>query len=422
MQENALLKSHGPHRIELRETGCATEAPPRLTRQRFWEIDSFFKCPVVGICLSLAEQRQLLKRADISVKRRSTFEIHEILVASSDGENLVSRRVDIFLNGKFKREIIFLEGLRERDFLDQWRACFESGDMKAAFWVAATRSDLSIDTKREIFGDVHMEMHNTGDHMARLKRLLAREQGMRKKADERHKNEVGCRKTVQKEKADMEVALKQLMTKLALMETENASLNHEIMKLRSGAYEVIEEENKRMREEIEELSRKVSDYAHRLIVLEKENGRLLEKWSRQRDLSAHIKDEMEDVIEQCRDMSECEESCPSFDLCRKRVLIVGGVTRMESLYREMVEGSGGIFEYHDGNIKNGSRKLESSLRRADVVLCPVNCNSHAACQMVKKLGKKYNKPIRMLASSGLNGISSLLGGNGRQATEGVKSR
>ena len=66
---------------------------------------------------------------------------------------------------------------------------------------------------------------------------------------------------------------------------------------------------------------------------------------------------------------------------------------MESAYRKLVEERGGILEYHAGHMKSGGRALENSVQRADLVLCPVNCNSHGACLMVKNLGKKYKKQI-----------------------------
>lgn len=399
------MKDH----VVMKSPQCGASFPDLSSRRRFWEIDSYFKCPLVGMCLTPAEQRQLLKKTGISFKRKSAFEIHEILVAGSENENLLSRRVDNFLSGKFSREAVELWNLAENGFLMQWRSRFRTADAKGAFWVAATRPDLSTEARREIFGDVHMEMHNTGDQIAKLKRLLDHEQAMRHRADERHRRETACRKGLEKEQADLRQSLRELNNRLAFMEREKVALSHEIMKLRGGAVEILEQENNGLRADIDVLSAKVNDYAHRLTVLQKENQRLLEDWGRQCELSAHISDELEVVLHQCLDMGECRESCPSFDLCRKRVLIVGGVTRMESLYRELIEGSGGIFEYHDGNLKNGSRKLESSLKRADVVLCPVTCNSHAACQMVKKLGKKYNKPIHMLTSSGLTGVSQVLG-------------
>jgi hypothetical protein len=81
---------------------------------------------------------------------------------------------------------------------------------------------------------------------------------------------------------------------------------------------------------------------------------------------------------------------------------------METLYRQLIESSGGVFEYHEGHMKSGSKELENSLKRSDIVLCPVNCNSHAACTMVKNLGKKHNKPVHMLPNFSLNIVSQVI--------------
>ncbi len=105
----------------------------------------------------------------------------------------------------------------------------------------------------------------------------------------------------------------------------------------------------------------------------------------------------------------CDEHCPSFELCSKRVLIVGGVERMEALYRGFIEERGGELDYHAGHTK-GLRELKQSLKRADIILCPVNCNSHGACIQVKNLAKKHNKPFYMLPNGSLHTISRLLGG------------
>lgn len=106
----------------------------------------------------------------------------------------------------------------------------------------------------------------------------------------------------------------------------------------------------------------------------------------------------------------CDEKCPAFELCDKRILIVGGVERMEALYRDFIEGRGGELDYHSGHLRNGINDLKSSLRRADIILCPVNCNSHGACLKVKQLAKKHNKTFYMLPNASLSALSRLLGG------------
>jgi hypothetical protein len=104
------------------------------------------------------------------------------------------------------------------------------------------------------------------------------------------------------------------------------------------------------------------------------------------------------------------EDCPLFDLCGKRILIVGGITKIKTFYRRAIEKKGAVFEYHDGWGKHG---LEGLVRRSDMVLCPVNCNSHNACLSVKKLCKKYCKRVQMLPSSSSSAISQALSKSAR---------
>lgn len=81
---------------------------------------------------------------------------------------------------------------------------------------------------------------------------------------------------------------------------------------------------------------------------------------------------------------------------------------MKQLYQNLIESSGGVFEYHDGYMHNGKRNLEDRVKRCDLVICPVNCNSHGACSMVKEIRQKYRKPFKMLPSSSLSAIANAL--------------
>jgi hypothetical protein len=46
--------------------------------------------------------------------------------------------------------------------------------------------------------------------------------------------------------------------------------------------------------------------------------------------------------------------------------------------------------------------LNNKLAGADVVLCPVDCVSHAACQRIKQICKALSRPFVMMRSSGLS--------------------
>ena len=59
-------------------------------------------------------------------------------------------------------------------------------------------------------------------------------------------------------------------------------------------------------------------------------------------------------------------------------------------------------------MKNSSDNMEARVKRCDIVICPVNCNSHNACLMVKKLCYRYNKPLKILNSSSLSAVTQVL--------------
>jgi hypothetical protein len=101
--------------------------------------------------------------------------------------------------------------------------------------------------------------------------------------------------------------------------------------------------------------------------------------------------------------------CPGRDLCGKKVLYVGGQSKMVPHYQQMVEHYGGQFMHHDGGVEAARSQLPKMLGTADVVFCPVDCVSHDACTCVKKMCKNYQKPFVMMRSSGLSTLARELG-------------
>jgi hypothetical protein len=85
-----------------------------------------------------------------------------------------------------------------------------------------------------------------------------------------------------------------------------------------------------------------------------------------------------------------------------------GMTKLRLFYGQLVTKMGGQFEYHDGYKYNGPETLSRLVDRSDVVICPVDVNSHSACLHVKKWCKKLNKPYYMLRSSSISTIHQTL--------------
>ena len=385
----------------------------RNTQLRFWEIDNHFKCPVVGMCLTFSEQKQILKKAGISVKNKSPFDIHELLVASSEKESRLSRRVDNLLNRKFGKQVTYLLGLGHEEFKEHFKASFRAGNCIPVSWAAAINPELPTRLRKEIFGDIHMAMHWSGEQGIKLKKMLAKQQEELDELRRSIKEATKFRRTVQKENRRLTINQAKLRTSLAAVENDKKKLEEKLSVLDNRyRFAEIEKENRILKGKLDDLLRSTEERERQLVSLKEENLRLSLGFKQQQDSNQRFKREAQDIIRQVVALSSCNAACPSFDLCKKRILIVGGITRMESLYRELIESHGGIFEYHDGYMKKGVKKLEYCLRRADVVVCPVNCNSHAACSTVKNLAKKHNKTVHMLANSSLSAVTQVIwGGN-----------
>ncbi len=393
--------SHKPQRLEL------------------WEIEYFFKCPVVGMCLNASEQRRVLKKAGISVKRRSDFEIHEILVSAAEKRGRLSEKVNHLLNRKFAKDVAYLSDLDEKAFMAEWTASFHSGDFAGALWAAATRPTLCIEFKKEIFGTVHMAMHGNATQTAKLRRRLAFQEKQAQEMARKAGEAVKTRKTLQKAYLRTQQNHNELETRLTTLEEENEALRRSVSFFKEGSVVTeLEQTCARLTQELSDLAAQVTEKDVRTAGLMEENRRLSEGIHRQKQLSQRLQAEAHELIKTSFTQNLCDESCPAFDLCKRRVLMVGGLTKMESLYRQIIEANGGIFEYHSGYMKSGAKKLENRLRRADIVLCPVTCNSHAACSMVKNLGKKHNKPVCILASASISAVAQALSGNAGVYTSG----
>ncbi len=107
-------------------------------------------------------------------------------------------------------------------------------------------------------------------------------------------------------------------------------------------------------------------------------------------------------------MLPSETLVPPFDLYGRRILFVGGRNQHVSHLRRMVEHHNGFFEHHDGGVEESMGRLASLLERADAVLFPVRCVSHAAQSKVKSLCRRWAKPYRPLRSTGMDAIVQAL--------------
>ena len=377
-------------------------------RLRFWEVEGFFKCPVAGWCLDIAEQKEIVRKEGICTKGKSDLQIHEIIVKSLDDENRLSRRIDFWLNRKYQKEINELSSLEPGEFIKRWEASLEREEFDGIVWVAVTKADLSTEVRRSIFGDVHMETHVRAKQLGNERQRLDQEQKRNERLTESAKEARRINKILNRENEGLKDQLAVACRLSDALQRQNQELEKELSKGNENSLIVsLQKENAQLRAEKDGVLKQISTYQGELRRLENQNNKLLLKLKKQQQIRFQRSNESGSSVKQISD-SGLHDSASPIDLSKRCVLVVGGLSQMEPLYRQLIERNKGIFEYHDGRVNTGPKELVNQVRRADLVLCCIDHSSHTSALIVKKLCKKYKKPFRMLINSSLNNISSTL--------------
>ena len=96
-----------------------------------------------------------------------------------------------------------------------------------------------------------------------------------------------------------------------------------------------------------------------------------------------------------------DTSEPPSRVVNLNLLYVGGRQAQIAHLRMLAERAGATLLHHDGGIEERNGLLQGHISRADAVLFPVDCISHAAMSLIKRLCRQSGKPFLPLRSAGL---------------------
>lgn len=377
------------------KTNCdQTENPLR----KIWEIDPVFICPVSGVCFSYAEQKKILKTPGCQKSCGSLFEMHQSLMADLQDQNRLSEKAQRILQNKYADFIQSHCSMDEKIFLKEWRESLLTEKMAPLFYIGITHKGFSTETLEKIFEDIHMAGFSAVTALLKEEQKTTRTEEENQKLKQHFSREKKRLKALSLENSRLKALNQQ--------EKNNRSFNPPGKKINpTDRVEQIERT-------INRLEKTIYDRDREIIRLEREKRKAEIAMFEARSSTEKLEQELCQLIEGFKQIESAhgctKEDCPRYDFCSKRILIVGGMTKLKELYKNVVESRGGIFDYHSGRIRNGKQNLESRVKRSDLVICPVNCNSHNACQKVKHLCTKHRKDIRLINNSSLSAISKVL--------------
>ena len=391
-----------PAENHLKRNPDGSSRADRFLLRPIWKVYPALQRPLVGMCLSISEQRRILKKCGFSIKKEKPHEIHKLIMANIAKKNRVSRKIERLLKHKYRNDIATYNSLSEEQLTAEWESKLRSGNIEGLFCVLATRDNVSESFLREVQGEIHMMAHgNTNDTLKSRRSLYVELAVNQKLASRCNKMKLTIKKLIQRREIQ-NARIRKLQTKAVQNPAGQAEKSTAHLHL----------ENQRLTKQIKALEEKSSESLKTINLQEREKRKLQIKLFDLQSSNKLLVNELETLLTQITTSAGCHNKCGSpcsnCELCARRILIVGGMTKMKPFYRNLIESCGGEFDYHDGYMKGGQKNLEERILKSDVILCPVNCNSHNACRRVKKMCKKHNKSIKMLANSSLNSISNAL--------------
>ena len=363
-----------------------------------WEIHSCFICPVAGFCFSDFEIKKILKApGNPKVAAMGSYALHQAVMAKLGDKNNSSEKADRLLRSKYAKALDQFGAMDEAEFEKAWINGLATRSMSAMFYVAAIRRDLSSSFLSKVYGDVHMSgygaMAAMWDSFQKRDSVIEKNKALKERLSEwKHRN------------ADLvgeNMRLKGLSARKSVLLVPKTNDTHG--HIPDG-------------DRIRALEGRIASQAKEIHRLERERRKAEIKMFEAVAINELLEQELNQLIAgftQAQPSIRCtRESCPEFDSCSKRILIVGGLTKLKDMYKKIVESNGGIFDYHSGKIRNGKNNLEARVKRSDLVICPVNHNSHNACLKVKQFCSKHNKDMHMIPGSSLTAISTVFAPSG----------
>ncbi len=369
-----------------------------IQRKNIWDADTVFHCPVAGFCLTEKEQKNIVQKFVAKRNYRLVLpKLHDFIIGCISAESEMSRFIQKLIDKKYSKQIAHfysVENLLDREKYTQY---FNHEYFAAFIWFVAVHADLGEREYNMLNRDIHDYSHNMYHELCSVSKEFDEVCEEYDFLEERYES---LRKSFrQKEREN-----RHLRDKIKALTTRNCLLRKQL-----DNSSVYQNKVNGMQGIIGELEITIQEKEFMINQLKSENKKIIKLQKSQFSLFCEFQEDFSGFINQLQENQEKEcNSCEKVDLCNQRVLIVGGISKINSFYKKLITQLGGEFIYHDGYCKQDERQLADLVNKSDIVICPVDVNSHAACLSVKKACKKSGKDYYMLRKSSISSVYNTL--------------
>ncbi|MEK9952038.1 MAG: DUF2325 domain-containing protein, partial [Curvibacter sp.] len=132
-------------------------------RRRLWELDGHAYCPVIGVCLPLAQLRKLADKAWDRQPPHDDYELHCLAVTECRRRSALAEAVQKELESRYALVLRAAQPLKSTEALGRWwDDCRAGADWAGALWAALTHPRCNAALEHRILGEVHMLQHQVG--------------------------------------------------------------------------------------------------------------------------------------------------------------------------------------------------------------------------------------------------------------------
>jgi hypothetical protein len=371
-------------------------------RAKLWELSHHVHCSIVGTCLSTGELRQVLAKADVVAGTTTEHELHSQGVALARQRDGAAKLLHKALDRKHRAMIARFDKAGSADEVrGEWRQAVKQGDVPGGYWAAMTHPAATDALVREIFGEVHMLSHLVGAanraDIRQLAELEAENHRLRAKLARRQDQ---LRDGIMRRDAKIH----ELNGLLARRIAENAAAGQQDDASDRATLEGL----------VASLEQRLRSESNRRVAVEERLARITDELARERAQHADVRrqeaalrEELEAVETSLSSEAVETEAAPS-SLAGLSLLYVGGRADRLGHLRALSEQLGATFLHHDGGVDDRSGLLAGLVSRADIVMFPVDCVSHEAVTIVKRLCRQTAKRYVPLRSSGTSSFVAAL--------------
>jgi hypothetical protein len=374
-------------------------------RNRIWELNASLHCSIIGTCLTAGELRRMLVRLKIAgAESAGDHDLHMlgVLLAGRprEGAKVLQKALDARHRGALTR---FAKAADAPALCALWEEAMAGGDLPGAYWALLTHPLTTNEMVRHAFGDVHMLSHLVGAtnraDLVRLRRLEAENAALADKIERQQKQ-------LRDGFVARDATIRRLEETLAGARGAQATRREgedEAEALR-GAIAMLDARLAQESERRARIEQRIAEVSAARDAAEAARQAAIEE----RDALSGEAASLEAQIEAMLTPAAGDAREAAIDLAGMTILYIGARANQVPKLKELVERGAGRFLHHDGGLEHNAALLPGLVSRADISLFPVDCVSHDAVAVIKRVCRQAARPYRALRTSSLACLLSAL--------------